>query len=115
MARRANSRDLRQLDRLPLRDRIQRPRRILGDRLRRLRERLGGNVHVPNRDVREIRVRRRQFIPANQPLKAGVDAIRTRAVVRILQNHFRSGVSHLHRSRFHIESPRETNLVHLIS
>lgn len=47
---------LRELHRLPLRDGLQRARRVLGDGLRCAGEGLGGNVHVPDRDVREVRI-----------------------------------------------------------
>ncbi len=87
-------------------------RGVLSHVLRGLRERLGGNVHVPDGHMGEIRVGHGQAVAANQAVKSRINPVSAAAVVRVLQNLFGAGAPDVERSRLKVGAPRETNFVH---
>ena len=61
----------------------------------------------------ESSVGHHQTVPTNEAIKPGVDAIRAGAVVRVLKDHFGTGVAHIERLRVQIGPTGEPDFMHL--
>jgi hypothetical protein len=102
-----------ELNSLPFCDHLENVRGALRDRPCGLREYVSGDIDVPNGNVREIRIRDRQTVPANQPVQSSVNAVGAASVVSILEDHLRPGAAHVKRARIQIGATGEPDLVHL--